>query len=110
MTAPRTLLPYQARWVGDAAPLKIAEKSRRIGLSWAEAYDAVVHAGAGKGNVTYQSYDKEMTRGSSTTAPTGRVFWRRAPAPSARAFSTSVIPRPCRCSASIWPRARPSRR
>ncbi len=59
----RSLLPYQRRWVADDAPLKIVEKSRRIGLSWAEAYDAVMHAFAGKGNVTYQSYDKEMTRG-----------------------------------------------
>ncbi|MDE0203200.1 MAG: hypothetical protein OXK73_12290 [Rhodospirillaceae bacterium] len=59
----RSLLPYQRRWVADDSQLKIVEKSRRIGLSWAEAYDAVMHAAEGKGNVTYQSYDKEMTRG-----------------------------------------------
>ena len=59
----RSLLPYQARWVADRSQLKIVEKSRRIGLSWAEAYDAVMHAAEGRGNVTYQSYDKEMTRG-----------------------------------------------
>ena len=59
----RTLLPYQARWIRDDAPLKIVEKSRRIGLSWAEAYAAVKHAADGKGNVYYQAYDKEMTRG-----------------------------------------------
>ena len=59
----RTLLPYQARWVADKAGLKVIEKSRRIGLSWAEAYDAVLHAGEGKGNVYYQSYNKDMTRG-----------------------------------------------
>ena len=58
----RSLLPYQSRWVDDTSQLKIVEKSRRIGLSWAEAYDAVMHAAEGKGNVTYQSYDKEMTR------------------------------------------------
>ena len=62
MTAP-TLLPYQDRWVGDRSPLKIAEKSRRIGLSWAEAYGAVMHAAEDRGNVYYQAYDKEMTRG-----------------------------------------------
>ncbi len=59
----RSLLPYQRRWVADGTQLKIVEKSRRIGLSWAEAYDAVMHAAEGRGNVIYQSYDKEMTRG-----------------------------------------------
>ena len=62
MTAP-TLLPYQDRWVRDASPLKIVEKSRRIGLSWAEAYDSVLYAGEGRGSVYYQSYAKDMTRG-----------------------------------------------
>lgn len=61
--APRTLLPYQARWVADASGLKVIEKSRRIGLSWAEAYDSVMHAGAGTGAVYYQSYALDMTRG-----------------------------------------------
>ncbi len=32
------LLPYQAKWVADASRLKIGEKSRQIGWSWAEAY------------------------------------------------------------------------
>ena len=63
---PRTLLPYQASWVGDASGLKVIEKSRRIGLSWAEAYDSVMHAGAGVGNVYYQSYALDMTRGFIT--------------------------------------------
>ncbi len=65
MGAPRTLLPYQTRWVQDPAPLKIIEKSRRIGISWAEAYDAVMHAGVegdAGGNVYYQAYAHEMTR------------------------------------------------
>lgn len=60
---PRTLLPYQSRWVADDAGLKVIEKSRRIGLSWAEAYDSVMHAGSDAGNVYYQSYAKDMTRG-----------------------------------------------
>ena len=59
----RTLLPYQARWVADKAKLKVCEKSRRIGLSWCEAYDAVMHAAEGAGNVYYQSFEKEATRG-----------------------------------------------
>ena len=63
MSAPITLLPYQAAWVGDPSPLKVAEKSRRIGFSWATAYEAVMHASTGVGNVYYQSYDHDMVRG-----------------------------------------------
>lgn len=32
------LLPYQAAWVKDPARLKLAEKSRQIGWTWATAY------------------------------------------------------------------------
>ena len=57
-------LPYQARWVKDPAGFKVIEKARRIGISWAEAYDAVMHAGSKEGgNVYYQAYNLEMTRG-----------------------------------------------
>ena len=61
----RSLLPYQARWVRDTAGQKVIEKSRRIGISWAEAYDAVLHAGLnhGGGNVYYQSYAYDMAAG-----------------------------------------------
>ena len=59
-----TLLPYQARWVEDAAGFKVIEKARRVGISWAQAYDAVMHAGVPTGgNVYYQAYNREMTRG-----------------------------------------------
>jgi len=57
------LLPYQHRWVKDDAGLKVIEKARRVGISWAEAYHAVMHASAGGGNVYYQAYNREMTRG-----------------------------------------------
>ena len=59
----RTLLGYQQRWVADKAQFKVIQKSRRIGLSWCEAYDAVMHAGAGEGDVYYQSFDHSMTQG-----------------------------------------------
>ena len=37
--APKTLLlPYQARWVKDRSRLKLAEKARQIGWTWASAY------------------------------------------------------------------------
>lgn len=35
------LLPYQARWVKDTSRLKIAEKSRQIGWTWATGYGLV---------------------------------------------------------------------
>lgn len=34
-------LPYQARWIADTSRLKLIEKSRQIGLSWATAYASV---------------------------------------------------------------------
>ena len=35
------LLPYQKKWVEDSARLKICEKSRQIGWTWATAYGLV---------------------------------------------------------------------
>lgn len=58
------LLPYQRRWIADKSPVKIVEKGRRIGMSYCEAADAVLHAAAARGaNVYYISYDKAMTSG-----------------------------------------------
>lgn len=39
------LLPFQARWVNDRARLKLGEKSRQIGWSWATAYACVRRTG-----------------------------------------------------------------
>jgi phage FluMu gp28-like protein len=39
------LLPYQQRWLQDDSPVKVWEKSRRIGATWCEAADAVLIAG-----------------------------------------------------------------
>ena len=38
------LLPYQREWILDRSPVKIAEKSRRTGLTWATALEAVIVA------------------------------------------------------------------
>ena len=57
------LLPYQAEWVKDQSPVKVAEKGRRIGLSWAEAYDDTLHALAGRGSIYYQSYSYDNAKG-----------------------------------------------
>lgn len=58
------LLGYQRRWMDDDSQLKIAEKSRRTGLTWAEAADAVLAASAsrkaGGTNHFYVGSNKEM--------------------------------------------------
>lgn len=57
------LLAYQGRWISDEESLRVCEKSRRVGMSWAEALDAVLHAAAGKGNVYYQTFREDVTKG-----------------------------------------------
>lgn len=63
--APAVLLDYQKRWTSIRAPLKVGEKSRRIGLTWAEAADNVLVAAsstaAGGMNVYYLGYNQDMT-------------------------------------------------
>lgn len=58
------LLPYQKAWVEDESELKVAEKSRRTGLTWAEAADAVLAAAAersaGGTNHFYVGSTKDM--------------------------------------------------
>jgi phage FluMu gp28-like protein len=57
------LLPYQKRWLADKSPLRIWEKSRRIGASWVLAAEAVLDGMAGSGGNTYYiSYNYDMTK------------------------------------------------
>lgn len=59
------LLPYQRRWVADTARVKVCEKSRRIGLTWAQASsDVLLAAREGREgmDVLYISFNQEMTR------------------------------------------------
>lgn len=60
------LLPYQKYWIEDDSQLKIAEKSRRTGLTWAEAADAALTTSkeklAGGTNHFYVGSTKEMAR------------------------------------------------
>jgi phage FluMu gp28-like protein len=61
LRVPPVLLPYQQRWIADKAEVKIFEKSRRVGISWAEAADAVLYAAASSGDdVWYIGYNREM--------------------------------------------------
>ena len=57
------LLPYQKKWVSDTASVKFYEKSRRIGVTWAEALDNVLTACSNKGmDVWYIGYNKDMAK------------------------------------------------
>jgi len=55
-------LPYQSRWINDQSRLKIIEKSRQIGITYADAFDSVRKA-AGKtsGNHVWVSSRDELT-------------------------------------------------
>lgn len=60
---PMALLPYQQRWLEDATDVKVVEKSRRVGLSWAEAADDALLAASKKGmDVWYIGYNKDMAQ------------------------------------------------
>jgi phage FluMu gp28-like protein len=67
---PTVLLPYQARAISllDSVSTRVLfiEKSRRIGMTWGLAAQAVLRAGrqkaAGGMDVMYISYSREMTR------------------------------------------------
>lgn len=59
------LLPYQKKWLEDKSQVKVIEKSRRIGLTWAQALDDVIKAAtAGRDgmDVLYISFNQDMTR------------------------------------------------
>lgn len=54
-------LPYQQAWAADTSPVKLMEKSRRVGMSWSEAGDATLTAASTSGmDVWYIGYNKEM--------------------------------------------------
>ena len=63
MTAPPVLLPYQQEWIADQSPVKVWDKSRRIGASWGEAADDSLYAASEEGDdVHYIGYNREMAR------------------------------------------------
>lgn len=81
-------MAYQVKWVQDQSPVKIMEKSRRIGLSYAEAADDVLYAASASGaNVYYISYNKEMTQGFIQDCAT----WAKAFNAAASQIEESVI-------------------
>lgn len=86
--AARILMQYQVDWIADKSQVKLIEKSRRIGISYAEAADDVLYAASAEGaNVYYISYNKEMTQGFIQDCAT----WARAFNAAASQIEESVI-------------------
>jgi phage FluMu gp28-like protein len=57
-------LPYQIAWINDLSPLKLIEKSRQVGISFADAYDSVMKASEkhARLNVWISSRDEAQAR------------------------------------------------
>ncbi len=57
-------LPYQKRWIEDGSRLKLMEKSRQVGLSWAAAYRCVRQCaeGADCAEVWVSSRDEKQAK------------------------------------------------
>lgn len=53
------LLLYQQTWLSSKARVKVCEKSRRVGITWATAADCVLEAGAGLQDVWYIAYSED---------------------------------------------------
>jgi phage FluMu gp28-like protein len=82
------LLPYQREWISDRAQVKVCEKSRRIGLTWAEAADDALTAAAERGqDIWYIGYNKEMALEFVETA----ADWARRFDKAAEAIEETVI-------------------
>jgi len=58
---PAVLLPYQQRWQEDHAQVRLYEKSRRIGISWSMASEAVLESAESGGmDQFYIGYNVKM--------------------------------------------------
>nr|BDD48256.1 hypothetical protein 6 [bacterium] len=56
-------LPYQNRWLDDKSPIKIWEKSRRIGATYVQSYEDVMDCVKDKGyDVWFSSADESAAR------------------------------------------------
>ncbi len=62
-TAAKYFLPYQAKWIQDPSRLRICEKGRQIGMSYADSYDSVMKAATTDGkDVWVTSRDEIQAR------------------------------------------------
>jgi phage FluMu gp28-like protein len=62
MNESRYFLPYQIRWLKDQSPIKIWEKSRRIGATYVQGYEDVREAAQNKWDTWFSSADESAAR------------------------------------------------
>lgn len=87
-TSPYVFLPYQQDWAGDDSPVKVIEKSRRIGLSWSEAGDDTLYAASASGDdVWYIGYNKEMAEEFINDC----AWWAKQYDPAAGAVEEEIV-------------------
>lgn len=92
------LLDYQERVFNDHSAVVVVEKSRRIGLSYAEAASSVLHSMATDGGDSYYiSYDKDMTAGFIQDC----AHWAKAFNAGASEIGEEVFPDPARPDKTI---------
>lgn len=114
---PALLLSYQQAWIADTSQVKLCEKSRRVGISWAEAADAALTActarSGGGMNVYYLSYNQEMTQQFIRDCAFWiRVYGLAASEPAAeivRDEDRDILTYVIRCASGFEIRALPSR-
>jgi phage FluMu gp28-like protein len=89
MVTESVLLTYQQRWVADDSPVKICEKSRRVGLSWGEASKSALEAAKGVGgqDTWYIGYNKDMAEEFILDV----AFWAKHYQCAAEAMEEEVI-------------------
>lgn len=85
------LLPYQARWAGDRAPVRVAAKARRIGFTFAEMPRQVLRAGrargAGGADCYYVSTSQRLARKYVSTC----AQWAKALGVATEGVGTTLI-------------------
>jgi len=60
---PAYFLPYQRDWIQDSSRLKLCQKGRQIGLSYADSYDSVRKAAVAPGrDVWVMSRDEAQAK------------------------------------------------
>jgi len=62
MNETKYFLPYQRRWLADDNPIKVWEKSRRIGATYVQAYEDVRDVLSKKIDVWFSSADESAAR------------------------------------------------
>ncbi|MEX3628757.1 MAG: hypothetical protein VB138_03960 [Burkholderia sp.] len=81
-------MPYQQKWGADKSPVRVCEKSRRVGLSWGEAAFSALEASRQGGQDTwYIGYNKDMAEEFILDC----AFWAKHYQSAAEAMEEVVI-------------------